>query len=163
MATPHRKRCSVTVWRHYLCSSRVADHGDELWITPGAELSIGAVTVTTLWAACCTDSPGIRWQADPHRRRAASRNGSGAAALPCRPSADRTGARRVSGTLTTARPQCRRRQPRRGHRRWCRLLHREWRSTLDIQAPGMSVNASPTPSRTSTHDSGPPWFARPST
>jgi hypothetical protein len=53
------------VERHSLCRYRVADHGDELWITPGTELPIGAVTVTTLWAAGRTDFLGIRWQADP--------------------------------------------------------------------------------------------------
>jgi hypothetical protein len=131
------------VERHSLCRCRVADHGDELWITPGAELPIGAVTVTTLWAACRTDFPGIRWQADPapQARSAEERKRRGSTARP--PVRGPHGCSAVGGTLTSARPQCRRRRPRRGHRRWRRLLHREWRSTTTGGTCGNDTGRTP--------------------
>ena len=44
---------------------------------------IGAATVTTANDRAAREAPGAhRGQADPHRRRAAPRSGSGAAALP---------------------------------------------------------------------------------
>jgi hypothetical protein len=119
----------MAVERHSLCRCRVADYGDELWITPGVELPIGAVTVTTLWARVphglsrhpMASRPAPQARSAEERKR----RGSTARSPVCGPQ----GTQRVGGTLTSARPQCRRRRPRRGHRRWRRLLHREWRST----------------------------------
>ena len=71
-----------------------------------------------------------RWQAEPHRRRAAPRSGSGTAALPEMTTCAGGHARMGCARLTSKPPRCRRSQPNRRHRQLS--LHRHLqRSTRD--------------------------------
>ncbi|MDQ3764758.1 MAG: IS66 family transposase [Actinomycetota bacterium] len=70
---------AVPVERHSPCRRRVTDHGDELWITPGADFLIGVATVTVLRAACCACCPGIPVASRPAPQAPPGRRGAEAA------------------------------------------------------------------------------------